>query len=190
LQDAIEANEQEHLQDAIKANEQEVTLSKVINKFQKWAPAATVITASISNTPPVHIRAQGVANLRTSASTISSLSSLSQSTNSRTHSIARTRGQKEASQDVEESDSENKDDFGLVEEPEDNLPADRSGPTWEEENDEVSDVTVPNEDGEMDEELDSINSLVRQLKWKFKWINKEDPPAVLDKAMCCFYDGP
>jgi hypothetical protein len=31
------------LQDAIEANEQEVTLSKVINKFQKRAPAATAV---------------------------------------------------------------------------------------------------------------------------------------------------
>jgi hypothetical protein len=142
-------------------------------------PAATLVTASTSNTPPAHIRAQAVANLRTSASTIGSFSSLSQST--RSSNAVRTRGQKEASLDPDESESENEEEFNLVEEPEDTVLGDRDHPTWE---DNVSDITltegdddmVDEEDGEAEENDGGIHTLIWQLKWKYALVDKEAPP--------------
>jgi hypothetical protein len=119
----------------------------------------TAVTGStnsaVSTTPLAQVRAQAVANLRTSASTISSLSSGSQSTlsTSRVPSVC-TRGQKAGSEEVDDSDSKDKDENELIEMPEDVLVGDRNLPTWEDdEEDEVSDLTdEPNEDNAQDDE--------------------------------------
>lgn len=155
----------------------------------------TTVTDSTSNTPPACIRAQAVANLRTSASTISSFSSLSQNTRSTSAaSSVRTRGQKENASDAEESDSDNEDDLDLVEDPEEVIIGDRNVPTWE---DDVSDVTGPHQvdDEERTTEEDEdvvagLSGLMRQLKWKFESVDKEAPQKVLDPHIRRFYEGP
>lgn len=167
----------------------------------RQVPTVTAGTATqahndtpVGSTPPRHIRAQAVANIRTSAS-ISSLGSRSQSTISTLSGTQRvrlvTRGQKEASDDALESESENEDEAELDEEPDYIVTGDRpNSPTWED----VSDMTGAQEVGEDEDQAtnegDGIHALIRQLKWKFVCIDKNAPPAVLDKHMRKFYDGP
>lgn len=93
--------------------------------------------ADVSSIPPAHIRAQAVANLRTSASILSILWAAKSKytvTSTPGGETVRTRGQKDASDDAEESECENKEKHELEEEPEYVLPGECSAKwtgTWE-----------------------------------------------------------